>query len=962
MIRLLVVLCTCLCSVAVNAQLLRWSPPFPVENNPAQTLAITMDATKGNQGLLNHTPTSDVYVHIGVITSLSSGATDWKYVKFAWGATDPAAQAAYTGSNTWTYTINGSLRSFFNITNPSETIRKIAILFRSGNGSKKQANTDGSDMYLPVYSNSLAVRIVAPATQPAFTPITESTSFATGSHNFRAVVNAGSTVTFFLNGQSIGSAQALQANDTVGVNHTIGSDGFYQLVAQASDGTATVNDTLNLTVGNMASPVVALPAGLRDGINYESNGTAATLVLRAPGKNLVTVIGEFNNWTQSSTAIMNKTPDGNFFWLRLTNLQPGVEYAFQYKVDNNLTIADPYAEKILDPYNNNDENIPAATYPILKPYPTGKTTGIVSILQTQAPAYTWTNNSFVRPDARGLVVYELLLRDFIAAHDWKTLKDTLSYLKTLGINAIEIMPFNEFEGNNSWGYNPDFYFAPDKYYGDKNSLKAFVDAAHNMGIAVIMDIALNHSFGLSPMVQLYFDAANNRPAANSPWFNPEPKHPFNVGYDMNHESAHTKYFVGRVVEHWIREYRIDGFRFDLSKGFTQQASGNDVNLWSRYDASRIAIWKGYYDTVRRHAPDAYVILEHFADNSEEKELSDYGMLFWGNLNYNYSEAAMGWIPNSNFQGALHTVRGWTKPYLVSYMESHDEERLMYRNLNFGNAAGPYNTRDTATALKRMALDAAFFFTLPGPKMIWQFGELGYPYSINHCTNGTVNNNCRLDPKPIRWDYLNDPRRKELYEVYRNLIRLRFHPQYRDAFMSNRVEHSLSGAFKWIRVTTDTSNLMVVGNFDVAPATGTVTFQNAGGWYDYLNNTTFSATGSSQTMTLQAGEFHIYVNRNVNNLAITPVRDIRDDVFSARLFPNPIATENTLQLTMPQSGRVQLSIWNIHGQKIKDWKETFLAAGSHQIRLDKKDMNISTGLYFIRIASKEATQTVSFLIQ
>ena len=72
------------------------------------------------------------------------------------------------------------------------------------------------------------------------------------------------------------------------------------------------------------------------------------------------------------------------------------------------------------------------------------------------------------------MIYELLVRDFVAAHDWKTLQDTLSYLKRLGINAIEIMPFNEFEGNESWGYNPDFYFAPDKYYGTENALKALL--------------------------------------------------------------------------------------------------------------------------------------------------------------------------------------------------------------------------------------------------------------------------------------------------------------------------------------------------------------------------------------------------------------------------------------------------------------------------------------------------------
>ena len=91
------------------------------------------------------------------------------------------------------------------------------------------------------------------------------------------------------------------------------------------------------------------------------------------------------------------------------------------------------------------------------------------------------------------------------------------------------MPFNEFEGNNSWGYNPDFYFAPDKYYGPENTLKQFIDSCHAKGIAVVMDIALNHSFGSSPLVQLYWDAANNRPAADNPWFNPVAKHALQCG-------------------------------------------------------------------------------------------------------------------------------------------------------------------------------------------------------------------------------------------------------------------------------------------------------------------------------------------------------------------------------------------------------------------------------------------------
>ena len=66
-----------------------------------------------------------------------------------------------------------------------------------------------------------------------------------------------------------------------------------------------------------------------------------------------------------------------------------------------------------------------------------------------------------------------------------------------------------------------------------------------------------------------------------------------MGYDLNHESSATRYFSKRVMQYWLEEYKIDGFRFDLSKGFTQVDNLNNVGAWGSYDASRIAIWKDY---------------------------------------------------------------------------------------------------------------------------------------------------------------------------------------------------------------------------------------------------------------------------------------------------------------------------------------------------------------------------------
>ncbi|MBI1344409.1 MAG: T9SS type A sorting domain-containing protein [Terrimonas sp.] len=939
---------------SLRAQLLSWSPQFAQGNG---NITILMDATKGNQALMGFS--GNVYVHIGVITNLSANSGDWKHVPYTWGTTPAAAQALPAGPpNRWFYTIS-NINSFFNLS-AGETILKIAILFRDGTGSTVQRNADGSDMFVPLYDNSLSVRFNAPPFEPKYIPVLEPINKQVGeSIPVTAVSSTSSDLKLYLNGSLI---QTALADTSIQATPVLTVAGNQELVVEATAGANTKKDTLHFFVAS-APNIAALPSGVQDGINYEPGDTSIIFVLYAPGKNRVSLIGEFpgSNWSEQTQYVLNKTPDGNRWWRRVTGLTPGTEYAFQYLVDGNLKTTDPYCEKILDPWN--DGSIPAATYPGLKPYPAAAT-GIVGVVQPGKPAYNWHVNNFSRPDKRNLMIYEMLMRDFTAAHDWKTMTDTLNYLKHLGINAVEVMPLNEFEGNSSWGYNPDFFLAPDKYYGPANDFKRFIDSCHSKGIAVIMDIALNHATGLCPLAALYWDGANNRPAANNPWFNQVATHPFSVFNDFNHESQPTKYFFKRVTEHWLQQYKIDGFRFDLSKGFTQTNSGNDVNAWSSYDASRVAIWKSYYDTLQSRAPGSYAILEHFAVNAEEQELSNYGMLLWGNANYNFTAAAKGDLPNSNFEYALHTVRGWNNPYLVSYMESHDEERVMYNTLQSGLGSGSYNTKDLNTALKRSEMCASFLTMMPGPKMIWEFGEQGYDYSINYCTNGTINNNCRLDPKPIRWDYLQDASRKGLHDVYGKLFSLRNHPLYKNGFLTNSVDKNLTGAFKWLKITTDTSNLLVVGNFDVIPQAGTVTFQSAGTWYDYLDNSTVSATGTAQTLTLQPGEYHVYINRNINNVSTTAVSNLyyNGNPLQAKIYPNPSSgTTIFANLNIPETGNVLIELLHINGQKIETLQNKFLAKGEYMVTLGLGKQPVS-GNYIISVKTKHYSNYIKFVVQ
>lgn len=940
---------TCLLlSVLGNAQLLSWSPSFIQENS--SSIEITCDATKGNQGLKDYTPITDVYVHIGCITTASTSSSDWKYSKFTWGTTNVASNATQVSTNKWKYTITGGLRSYFGITNANEKILKIAILFRSGNGSRVLRNTDGSDMYIVVYEPSLNIRIDNPLKQPTFNAQPEFVNWAIG-NNVSIVANASeaSSLKLFYNGTQISTTTA--ATQITGSQNII-AGGTQQIIAEAVSGTVTKRDTLSFFVAP-PSVVQDPPSGLKEGINYEPGDTSVTLLFYAPLKSSVAVIGDFNNWTENVNYQLKKSVNGNFYWIRITGLTPGVEYAYQYVIDGNLKVADYNTEKVLDPWN--DQYIPATTYPNLKPYPVGKTSGIVSIIQTAKPQYTWTASNYTRPDKKNLTIYELLVRDFIAAQNWNTLRDTLTYLKRLGINTVQLMPINEFEGNNSWGYNPSFYFAPDKAYGTENTLRAFIDSCHKMGMAVVLDIALNHSFGQSPMVQMYWNAAAGKPATNSPWFNPDARHPFNVGYDFNHETQATRDFVDRVVEHWLVKYKIDGFRWDLSKGFTQVNNPNNVGAWGNYDASRVAIWKRIYDKMQAVAPGTYCILEHFAANNEEIELSNYGMLLWGNSNHNFNQATMGFNSESNFQSGIHINRGWSNPHLITYQESHDEERLMYKNLQFGNSNASYNVKDLNTALRRNEMATAFWAVIPGPKMLWQFGETGYDFSINHCENNTISNDCRTNPKPIRWDYYANPNRKALYNVYSAMLRLKITPAYASTFTTNNVTSSLGSGFRWIILNEPGLRVLVMGNFDIQAQTGSVTFPVAGTWYSYLTGTTFTATGSPQSLLLQPGEYYVYTDRNVSGTVVTPIININSNLGNTKmkLYPNPVMQTSVLEYELAETGRTEITVIDFTGKQLHHLYSGVKARGKHQLSINSSGFNIKNlpnGMYLLQITT------------
>ncbi len=716
----------------------------------------------------------------------------------------------------------------------------------------------------------------------------------------------------------------------------------------------------------------ARPEGLEDGITYENN---VRLSLFAPKKEYVFVIGDFNDWSLDEAYLMKKdslNADSVWHWIEIEGLTDGTQYAFQYLVEGELAIADPYAPLLLHP--SEDNGIPASVFPNLKEYPTGKTSGYVGLIEPGKQEYDWEATNYVRPDKESLVIYELLIRDFLEDHSFNSLIDSLDYLERLGVNAIELMPVSEFDGNESWGYNPGSHIALDKYYGTPEAFKKFVDEAHKRGIAVILDVVMNHATGRHSLYQLY-DYGEN------PYFNTTPTHAFNVFNDFNHQYSGTQYYTKRMIEHWINEYKIDGFRWDLTKGFTQNCTESDGACTGRYQQDRVDLLKKYADYQWASDPDFIVIFEHLGTNQEESEWANYrigegkGVMLWGNMNGAYNEATMGYNEGnkSNFFGVLSESRSFQKRHLVGYMESHDEQWLMFKNRSFGNSSGAYDVKDLSTAVSRQKVAGAFFFTLPGPKMIWQFAEVGYGYGDNgeQClkpgdgSDGVCPSFApgRTDQKAIRWDYWNNPDTEErikLYKTWSALINLR---RSSGAFTNPDIfSHDLTGDTKWVKMVHSDSDVAIIGNFGVTTNSMEFTFPSTGNWFDFFTGESFDVGDGTITYDLGPGEFKVFTTKEFETPeeGIT-VENERENVSGApssfqlyQNYPNPFNPSTNITFDVAKSGPVTLEVYDIVGRKVAELVNEVKSVGNYTVTFDASFL--SSGMYLVRFHAGQITQT------
>ncbi len=638
------------------------------------------------------------------------------------------------------------------------------------------------------------------------------------------------------------------------------------------------------------------PAGVTNGIYYGADGTSVTLCTYAASKTQsakrVFLLGDMTDWKLKEEYQLYK--DGNYFWITLTGLTPGQEYRFQYAVERadgvKKQISDLYSEKVLHP---DDQYEPKKVDPDLLDYPAGKgADGYVTVIQPGKPQFQWSDATlnFQRPNKNNLVIYELWIYDYTEGRSLKGLMKRLDYIQNLGVNAVELMPICEFDGNYNWGYSPNHYFAPDRAYGSETMYKEFIDECHKRGIAVIIDMVFNHATGNNPMNKLYPYGTD---LANNPWFNVNAPHSDNVYEDWNHGFAPAKEMFTRALKYWLTEYKVDGFRFDLSHGLcSDQANTSVTNL------------KYYYDNgVKAVSPDAYMILEHWGGNmgTERPQLISYGMQCWNNTTNAYCQTAMGWLKDGDGFGDAN------KDGYVSYCESHDEERMQYKCKKYGN--GDLQT-NTAARLGRVAENVAFNVLLNGSHMLWMWEEIGYDFSINcdidHPNDYNESYRCNKKPRPEIRSYFTNANRVAAFTQCAQVITLRTQLMP-SVFEGNPTAVSISSGKK-LRTIQWGSDVFVAANFDVSDSQA-VTLPS-GTWYDYLNG----ATRANGTYTLAPGELKVFTGTQVQAPTFTNIEK-RDHQDVEEVISEPVPSVKFIQ-----NGQIFIlrgdKVYNIQGQLVR----------------------------------------------
>lgn len=517
---------------------------------------------------------------------------------------------------------------------------------------------------------------------------------------------------------------------------------------------------------------------LRPGATHHGEGWI-TFALFAPGKQSVSLMGEFNNWDRHSD-LLQPTDEG-LWWIK-KQFEPG-GHTYQFVVDGDIVICDPYATLLAE---GAEQGPPRA------------------VVEVGRVPYRWRHETWSGPAFNDLIIYELHVGDFSPEGNFQGLIDRLDYLQDLGINAIELMPVFEFAGTEYvWGYNPAYFFAVEKSYGQPDDLRRLIDEAHDRNIAVILDLVLAHTAQRHPFNEMYL-------YEESPWYGPGLGELNQFGFPMlDYTKEAAQAFARDVQAYWLQEFRVDGFRYDYLNGIGYK-DDQGIPFLVR--------------SAREVRPAVHLIGEFSPENPGAVAAADLSGAWHVMASYALKallrEGEFNGVHWDDFAGALMVLDPWQRGYqaaanVINYMESHDEERVMTDIQEAG--------LEEDRARHKSALGASVLFTMPGQPMLYHGQEWG------EATRRT------LDPNPIDWGRLETEGGRGLFEHYCRLAHLRqAHPALRSENYSLDALDSERKTVVYHRWNDEGDEVVVAVNFSPVKQGLEIPFPRSGRWQEVLS--------------------------------------------------------------------------------------------------------------------------------
>jgi len=401
-------------------------------------------------------------------------------------------------------------------------------------------------------------------------------------------------------------------------------------------------------------------------------------------------------------------------------------------------------------------------------------TGKLSAFTLGYQDHPWSNNeaTWKTPPMDELIVYELQLEEFGIGIDGTI--DKLDYLADLGINCLEIMPISNVAMRVDWGYMPVGYFGVDERFGNRADFQRLVDAAHQHGIAVILDAV----YGLTDGSFTYSDLYRRLGYVQNPFLGAFGKDYFGESTDFSRQFTQDFFFSVNYL--WLDRFHVDGFRYDCVPEFWDGPTGvGYANLvFNTYQAVKEAIPAGGH--WQRFTNAGQINLIQCAEQLEDPQgilNQSYSNATWQNSLLGASQAvAHGSLGSLSDMGTQLGLIGYPEQLaqngdtlhksVFQYIENHDHERFV---CNFGlDNSGEVLLQDGDRSLwYKVQPYFIGMLTGKGVPMLWQGQEFGENYWVPPGGIGRV-----LLFRPVRWDYFYDEVGKQVISLVRRLIRLR----------------------------------------------------------------------------------------------------------------------------------------------------------------------------------------------